>query len=215
MTYRTHQATAIAIFSSLTLAAVTLNEKSLFDDWGNPLSLWLTMFADFKNMILNVIGVIPSNDILLFTYTLILISIGSLLPDLDHEKSYISRKLRITGLSWLVSNLKHRGPTHRLDYNVYFFGGISVFIYYFFGGTDGGNPEYSFYTIPLLLGIGSVLHIFGDMHTKSGVKLFGKRSWGLFPKKLRFSTSGGMENLWLVFYLFLSFYSISTLTNIL
>lgn len=38
---------------------------------------------------------------------------GSLFPDIDHEESYIGRRLRV--ISWFASRLGHRGPlTHSL-----------------------------------------------------------------------------------------------------
>jgi inner membrane protein len=209
MTYKTHQATAIAIFSGLTVLSISLETK-LFNSYGNPLTLWLTMYSDFKEFSINFLAYLPITDSTLLFYMLLLVSIGALLPDLDHEKSYISRKLRITGLSWLVSKLTHRGPTHRIDYNFYFFGGFSLLCFYLLKGEF-----YLFYVIPLLLGIGSVLHIFGDMHTKSGVRLFGGKSYGLFPKKFRFSTGKKMENIWFLFYSLISFYFIALLTNVI
>ncbi|MBT5491947.1 metal-dependent hydrolase, partial [bacterium] len=140
---------------------------------------------------------------------LFIVSIGALLPDLDHHKSYISRKIKI--ISFFTGFLKHRGPTHRLDYNILFFGFFSVLTMEIFN-----NPILSY--IIIWLGIGSILHIYGDMHTKSGVKLFGKKTFYVLPKKMTFVTNSPKESMWFGIYItiffFIMFYQYNLFTVI-
>ena len=86
-----------------------------------------------------------------FVLFLSIIFIGSLLPDLDHSKSFISKRL---GFSLPI---KHRGFTH--TFYIWFFL-IFLGVYY-----NSFITEIGFY-----LGIGGLLHIFGDAHTKGGVR---------------------------------------------
>lgn len=93
------------------------------------------------------------------------IALGSLLPDIDHPRSYIGR--RTYPLSVLIHKLfGHRGFTHSL-LSISILGVASVIWW-------GSNP---LFFGGLLLGYFS--HLLGDMTTIQGIPL-------LFPKKKRY-----------------------------
>lgn len=93
------------------------------------------------------------------------VTLGSLLPDIDHPQSYLGRRLRI--LSVPINKLfGHRGFTHSIFFTLLL--GIATAPWWavnplFFGG--------------LLLGYSS--HLLADMTTPSGVPL-------LYPDKKRY-----------------------------
>jgi len=199
MTYKTHQMTALAITAGLlNLGFEPMNFTNLYEPA-------LKQYQELGNKIpLFTMEIVP-------IFILIIVSFGALLPDLDHPQSYISKRLR--PISFFVSFLTHRGPTHRVDYNILFFGGISFILLFL-------NYHIASYIV-FWLGIGSLLHIFGDMHTKSGVKIFGgKKSFHVLPKILIFRTNSGGENLWLFLYtvifivLMLNLYGFLNLENL-
>lgn len=98
-------------------------------------------------------------NILLFGGVLI----GSLLPDIDEENSFIGK--RSLGISSIVHSIfGHRGFTHSL------LAALLVFLPYFFWE----------YTFLLGLSLGYLLHIIGDFFSVSGVPLF----W-FFSKKTK------------------------------
>lgn len=82
------------------------------------------------------------------------IAIGSLLPDIDHQQSFIGRRAIL--ISKLFQSLfKHRGFTHSLF--AYFFFVILHFLF---------STSFS-----LGLSIGFLFHILGDFFSKTGVPL--------------------------------------------
>lgn len=86
------------------------------------------------------------------------IVIGSLLPDIDEDESYVGK--RSLGTAKVVKGIfGHRGFTHSL------LATIIVFIPSLFF-------HYSFYSALLGLGFGYLFHILEDMLSKSGVPLF-------------------------------------------
>lgn len=120
-----------------------------------------------------------SDAILLISFLFIYV-LGSILPDIDHKKSLLSKAVPF--LSFIVRIfVKHRGLTHRLDLLAI---GVAMVLYL---PRIGGS-----YLILALL-TGMFAHVLGDMHTKAGVKIFGGKSWGLLPRTLRFRTGGKTE----------------------
>jgi len=180
MTYKTHQMTALGVTAGL--LNLGFEPTRLFSESFKPLlDQYLKLGQSYPIFTLEILPF----------FILALVSFGALLPDLDHKDSYISKRLR--PISFFVSFLTHRGPTHRVDYNIIFFGGISF-------GLFMTNYLLASYIV-FWLGIGSLLHIYGDMHTKSGVKIFGgKKGLHVLPKSLTFRTASGTENFWLFVY---------------
>jgi inner membrane protein len=78
--------------------------------------------------------------------------IGALLPDIDHQNAYISKKLGI--FSKLFKNLKHRTYTHSI-----FFPLLIALL---------GKIHFIFYFVAF----GALMHIIEDFLTKGGVPLF-------------------------------------------
>jgi membrane-bound metal-dependent hydrolase YbcI (DUF457 family) len=133
-----------------------------------------------------------------FFIALLIVGVGGLLPDIDHNRSFISNKLGFN-LSWLF---KHRGPTH----TVYPYIAMIVF----------GLYETTLLAESLFwLGIGSLLHMYGDMHTVSGVRIFG---WGpalrVLPKPIAWSYGSGVESIFMFLYSSLLIFSIGDIFNL-
>lgn len=124
----------------------------------------------------------------------VVIAVASLVPDIDHSNSYISNKL---GFSL---PFKHRGFTH--------------YIYLWSALIWAGNnnlvphPEFAIW-----IGVGALLHSFGDMHTKGGVKLFGfgKKGLNILPSFLVFRTGSQIEGLYFIAYSAIFVYSATLL----
>ncbi|MEO0837423.1 MAG: metal-dependent hydrolase [Cyanobacteria bacterium J06643_5] len=101
----------------------------------------------------------------------LLAGIGGLLPNLDHPKSVLGRKL------WFISYplsavVGHRGITHSLLATVFMV--ITLILV-------TALPEYNAYRWAIApLCVGYLSHIAGDMLTPSGVPLF-------YPKKKKYS----------------------------
>lgn len=101
----------------------------------------------------------------------LLAGIGGLLPDLDHPKSVLGRKL------WFISHplsaiVGHRGITHSLLATVFMLISLTLITAF---------PQYSAYRwIVAPLCVGYLSHIAGDALTPSGVPLF-------YPKKKTYS----------------------------
>jgi membrane-bound metal-dependent hydrolase YbcI (DUF457 family) len=111
----------------------------------------------------------------------LVVGFGSLLPDIDHGNSFISNKF---GFSL---PFKHRGFTHTI-YPWAFMIAYSTQV----------SGVYS--DILLWVAIGSLGHIFGDMHTVGGVKFFGfGKSLTLFGPFV-FKTGSVIEYVWLFGY---------------
>ncbi|MBS3124953.1 metal-dependent hydrolase [Candidatus Woesearchaeota archaeon] len=83
-----------------------------------------------------------------------LATLGSLLPDLDHEKSMINRLLPVT--RWIPWLFRHRG----------FFHSIFPALIILFAGLI-----FSFQMIALPLAIGYLVHLFSDCLTRQGCNL--------------------------------------------
>lgn len=112
--------------------------------------------------------------------------IGSLIPDIDHRKSYIGRKAKITS-AVLNKTLGHRGVTHSPIIMTIFIG-----IMYMLTKLIIYTHLLKFLFIGLLTGV--ISHIFLDFLTKGGIPLlypFNKKRFSL----LRISTNGFMENI--------------------
>ena len=93
------------------------------------------------------------------------ITLGSLLPDIDHPQSYLGRRLRILSVP-IFKIFGHRGITHS----------------FLFMGIIGTATAVWWASNPLFFGglfIGILSHLLGDMCTVSGVPL-------LYPKTKRY-----------------------------
>ena len=98
-------------------------------------------------------------------------AMGGLMPDLDHPKSVLGRRLPFISLP-LSSLFGHRGFTHSLIMVVLMFVGLAYVT---------AHPDYSigrWMVMPLC--VGYLSHILGDALTPSGVPLF-------YPKKTTYS----------------------------
>lgn len=111
-------------------------------------------------------------------FMLLAVIVGSLLPDIDEQGSYIGRKLFFVSGIFKDLGIEHRGFTHFLIVP------LSIMLISYLT-MDGG---WLFW-----LGFGILMHDVGDLITRSGIKSFfyplfeGKRT-GLLPKKYRFKT---------------------------
>lgn len=142
-------------------------------------------------------GLTPTPDFSEYGFTglvntlvfLSVLAVGSLLPDIDHSKSFISRKL---GVSLPVG---HRGITH----TIYPY----AFLIYLSLTGNIGHPDFVFW-----LSVGALLHMVGDMHTAGGVKLFGfGPSLTLFGP-LSFKTGSLVEYIFFAGYAALLYFSL-------
>ncbi|EPY6472521.1 metal-dependent hydrolase [Clostridium sporogenes] len=101
---------------------------------------------------------------------LIVLGIGSLLPDIDEPHSYIGKRTR--GISDLINSIfGHRGITHTL------FSAILVFLISICIGISFGHIDIGIY-----FSLGYFLHILEDGFSKSGVKWF----WPICNKTFKF-----------------------------
>lgn len=115
---------------------------------------------------------------------------ASLVPDLDEEGSYLSRKLPIFPIIFKLFGVTHRGITHRL---------ISVFLLIILFLALENFNETSFDTKPLIYGfvLGYFMHLAGDLLTKGGINQFfypfSKAKGVLLPRRFRFYTNSATE----------------------
>ena len=92
--------------------------------------------------------------------------LGSLIPDIDHKNSTISKKHKI--ISWIMRHLfEHRGFTHAPIIQA-----VIVFALLYWGRDFGGIIGYSYAGFIIGIGIGIFSHIFLDWLTVAGVPLF-------------------------------------------
>ena len=111
--------------------------------------------------------------------------LGSLLPDIDEQESYIGR--RVKTLSFMISSIfSHRTFTHYLIFPVLIF----LWGFYFF--------EDALQAFFIGLAVGVLLHDLGDMLTKGGIVGFFWPFWAknriaLLPRPLRFYTASTQE----------------------
>ena len=114
-------------------------------------------------------------------YVVGLILFGSVLPDIDEPRSFISRKFPL--ISQITATFfKHRGPTHFLFIPVLLFVAWAIF-----GQIAWGA-----------LGFGMIMHHAGDMLTPSGIQgyfyPFKKRFVArILPKKIAVKTGSAVE----------------------
>ncbi|RAU19131.1 hypothetical protein DN062_02330 [Nitrincola tibetensis] len=101
--------------------------------------------------------------------TLSMAVIGSLLPDIDHPKSMISRHFRPFKLVGRL--IPHRGPTHSLLFMLVLTIGLAM-------AYQRYDPYYQNWW--LAIWVGSLSHLVADWMTRGGVPLF-------WPKKTRIS----------------------------
>ena len=120
-------------------------------------------------------------DFLNRTLFLIFVLIGTLIVDIDSRKSRVGRWILFRPFQLFV---KHRGVMHTL-----IFGLLLSFVIYFFNPSAG----FGFFA-------GYFLHLFLDMFTKSGIRLF----WPIFNSKVGFGIrTGGLVEEILFVLLFL------------
>ena len=96
---------------------------------------------------------------------------GSLLPDLDHPKSWLGRRIPFISIP-LSALVGHRGVTHSL------FAIVATLV-----GAYAGIAKWGGASAPLLLGvsIGYASHLLGDWASNSGIPL-------MWPKKRRYKS---------------------------
>ncbi|MGG3874599.1 metal-dependent hydrolase [Brevibacillus laterosporus] len=104
------------------------------------------------------------------------VAVGSLLPDIDHPKSYIGKKLSKTSRV-MSKTLGHRGLTHALPF------WLCLFPLGFFMKEN----------VFLGLWIGYLFHIVGDLLTVAGVPLFYPFSKARIKLPLAFKTGSSVE----------------------
>jgi inner membrane protein len=144
-----------------------------------------------------------SNDNMTFAVELLFylsVAIGSLAPDLDEERSKISKILPIFPWIYKIFGIGHRGFTHQLLFVMI----LSGFFWYIL----------KYQNIDYLVGIsifgfilGYFMHLVGDMLTKAGINNFLYPFFGirgvLLPRMFRFYTSSKEEKI--IFYLLIFF----------
>lgn len=125
---------------------------------------------------------IPQEELIFY---LIAVVIGSLFPDLDEEGSFLSRRVYI--VSYLISMFsEHRGWTHTM----------MAIVLYSLAGTVA--IFYNFITVWMLIGfiIGVLMHLMGDMCTKSGLKIaypLSNKRFHILPKSMLLYTGKNVE----------------------
>ncbi len=111
------------------------------------------------------------------------IPLAAILPDIDTENSFISKRLPLIPL--LFSGVKHRTLTHSLV-------GLAVATWLALG--VGYFTQHIEITLPFFIGYAS--HIFADMLTDAGVAL-------LYPEKKRYRLlrirTGSVSEMWFFF----------------
>jgi len=126
------------------------------------------------------------------------LTVGSLLPDLDHPQSLLSQMIPIIG--GVISNItRHRGILHSI---------LAVVILFFVGGFVAGLSNNSmmllwFWSAMIFAYIG---HILADMMTKHGVQLLYPFKWRVGLKLMRTNGLGEFFFRWL--FVFVSIYHI-------
>jgi inner membrane protein len=123
--------------------------------------------------------------------------IGSVLPDIDEENSYIGNRFKL--FSIVISSLiKHRGITHYLITPVVMF----LCTYYL---LDNSNPFVKLFLFSLCIGV--LMHDLGDMLSNGGIRgflfpLFPNTRIALLPSFLRFDTFSLTEYVFIGLVLF-------------
>jgi len=113
---------------------------------------------------------------------ILILAISALLPDLDEEQSWLSRKIPF--VSAFTGMLQHRGLTHYLITPILLYT-IGIFI------VSEDNL-----IIVQIITLGWFLHILGDSFTKSAIPNGWfpiKKTFTLIPKVFRFRTYGSVE----------------------
>lgn len=136
------------------------------------------------------------DEIILYLF----ITIGSLLPDLDEEESYIGKRLNFVSIVLKLFGVIHRGATHRFISLILF--ALAIFILQKQIIID----DFTKLAVYGLF-IGYSLHLLGDMLTKGGIENFyypiSSIKAVLLPRNLRFYTNSKQELL--VYYLLVGF----------
>ena len=104
-------------------------------------------------------------------HSAVIAGVGGLLPDIDHPKSALGRRLPIISDA-IAAIFGHRGFTHSLLASVLIFLGLLFVV------TNAAYQHLQWMIAPLC--IGYLSHILGDSFTPSGVPLF-------YPKKTTYS----------------------------
>lgn len=125
-------------------------------------------------------------------FVILLIALGSLIPDIDNSKSFINNKLKITRP--IAEFSTHRGFWHSI------FGVILVLVVLFFLAIA---IKIKFVVIGYIV-FGMSMHLLADSFTISGIKPFWKFSGKTFRWKIR--TNSIVEYLFFVGLLVLCLY---------
>ena len=121
--------------------------------------MWIThlLFGLVSYLLLARIGVFPAS-----MNMIIAVSLGSIIPDIDHPKSYISHMNGLLQLSSRVISLGgHRGITHTLLAFLFSFP-LAVLVMKFFN-------QFNLW-IAIAFSFGWLSHLVADSLTRSGVK---------------------------------------------
>ncbi|MCL7461599.1 metal-dependent hydrolase [Pseudomonas sp. NW5] len=127
---------------------------------------------------------------------------GALLPDIDHPKSWLGRRLPFISRP-IAAVFGHRGITHSLLAVV----GLALALHYGWAHGYVGSDEWGLVAVGLT--VGYLSHILGDFLTHGGVPLF----WPLkrrFSAPLTFQTGGVFERFLMVALLGGSFWQLMT-----
>jgi inner membrane protein len=148
----------------------------------------------FSPFILEKIGILDSKYNIWNNYTtsellifMTILAVSALLPDLDEEKSWLSKKIPF--ISFFTGQLQHRGLTHYL---------ITPIIIYLIGMQFISTENIIILQVVVL---GWFLHILGDSFTKSAIPNGWfplKKTFTLIPKAFRFKTYGTVEMIFLL-----------------
>lgn len=121
---------------------------------------------------------------------LIAVAVGSLLPDLDEEGSYIGKKFPVVSFVYAFFGIRHRGLTH---YALFLFA-LTVI-----GMASIALLDIEKISMFFIFGLifGYLMHLLGDMLTKGGIDNFfypfSTTKAVLLPRGLRFYTGSNEE----------------------
>lgn len=138
------------------------------------------------------------NDEKVFLLATVGLTLGALLPDIDHSNSIITNRVKPIGK--VISKIfKHRGFTHSILGSL-----VMVFLMNLLFKVFGLNKEISLFLLKSIY-IGIMSHIFLDMLTPSGVSL-------LYPYNKRYNIAnfrmGGIsESILVILFIGIAYYS--------
>lgn len=146
---------------------------------------------------------LPENNKLIVAPILIAGAVvGSLLPDLDHSKSFLGGRLKI--ISKPINLIfGHRGITHSLSFWI-----TAIITLLLYGKNYVSDGSYDTYLLLIMgIGIGGFSHLFLDSLTKLGIPIF--YPFSKYRLSLMSFTTGGIgEKVFSLFLLLITAYAI-------